>query len=155
MKIKKFYNSIAIISSLKADQVKIIQEVNPEALELVSTNTGDVEFKLSFNDKHAACITKYGILFNKVDENDNMLAQFTLEKDVRDFIKENHAALVKLSILEDHLAQTDALEDFNTLVASVEDVTATAHELPVMPNEYPDTANTTDTENTTDTNENN
>ena len=149
MKIKKFYNSIAIISSLKADQVKTIQEVNPEALELVSTNTGDVEFKLSFNDKHPACITKYGILFNKVDENGNMLAQFTLDTDVRDFIKENHAALVKLSILEDHLAQTDALEDFNTLVASVEDITATAHELPVMPNEY------TDTENTTDTNENN
>ena len=155
MKIKKFYNSIAIISSLKADQVKTIQEVNPEALELVSTSTGDVEFKLNFNDKSKACINRYGILFNSVDKNDNMLAQFTLETCTNDFITDNYAALIKLGILEDHLAQTDALEDFNTLVASVEDVTATTQELPVMPNEYPDTANTTDTENTADTNENN
>lgn len=152
MKLKKFYNSIAIISNLKAEQVKTIQEVNPEALELISAKTGDVEFKLSFNDKCKACIDRYGIFFNKVDENGNMLAQFTLETCTRDFIKENHAALVKLSILEDHLAQTDALEDFNALVAAVEDVTATTHELPEMPNEYPDTDNTVDTDNTTDTN---
>ena len=155
MKIKKFYNSIAIISSLKAEQVKTIQDVNPEALELISTKTSDVEFKLSFNDKCAACIDKFGMFFNKVDENGNMLAQFTLNTDVHGFIKENHAALVKLSILEDHLAQTDALEDFNTLVASVEDVTATTHELPEMPNEYPSTVDTEDTDNTTDTNADN
>lgn len=70
MKTKIVLNEVIVSSGFKPEEIQKIEKFAPEMLEDHNDETGDIEFVYRFS-KTGGCLTKFGIMFNTVDNTGN------------------------------------------------------------------------------------